>query len=199
MNVKWPERMPERRRPALNSGAVNNVHVAARRLAALSLLIPACFGAPAVARDAAVVAKRIEFAAGESHTLNYTPWYIHTFEIEGPRGSRIRGGGGNTWPMSEDQTPGEGGGVCCMTYPAEWQPDLKLTVRWIADKKQDGKTLGYWYKAENVRIAPYTGHTGGVWAIFLPGDRVRIMITDGNEGGNDPNNRPLAVLRRYQQ
>jgi hypothetical protein len=27
--------------------------------------------------------------------------------------------------------------------------------------------------------------------IFLPGDRVRLMITDGNhDGGNNPNNRP---------
>jgi hypothetical protein len=32
---------------------------------------------------------------------------------------------------------------------------------------------------------------GGVWAIFLPDDRVRLMITDGNrDGGNNPNNRP---------
>jgi hypothetical protein len=30
-----------------------------------------------------------------------------------------------------------------------------------------------------------------VWAIFLPGDRVRLMIADGNhEGGNNANNRP---------
>ena len=79
-----------------------------------------------------------------------------------------------------------------MSYPAEWQPDLKLTVRWLVDKKQDGKTPGYWYKAENVRIAPYKGaNAGEAWGIFLPGDRVRVMVTDGDhDGGNNPNIRP---------
>jgi hypothetical protein len=73
-----------------------------------------------------------------------------------------------------------------------WQPDLRLTVRWLVDKKQDGKTWGYWYKAENVQIAQYDGnHTAGAWLVFLPGDRVRLMIVDGNrDGGNNPNNRP---------
>lgn len=198
MNVKWPERMPERHQPPLNNGAANNVRVVVRLLTVLSLLIPACFSVPAVASDAAVVPKRIELAAGESHTLNYTPWYIHTFEIEDSRGSRIRGGGGNTWPMSEDQTPGEGGGVCCTTYPVEWQPDLKITVRWIADKKQDGKTLGYWYKSEDVRIEQYAAHqTAGVWAIFLPDDRIKVVV--GNPDAHDlaPNAGPPARTDPY--
>ncbi len=85
--------------------------------------------------------------------------------------------------------------MCCTSYPLEWQPDLRLTMRWLVYK--DVKTLGakapgYWYKADNVRIPQYDGmQAGGVWAIFLPGDRVRLMITDGNhDGGNNPNNRP---------
>ncbi|MFP3504279.1 DUF3304 domain-containing protein [Burkholderia sp. SIMBA_062] len=125
--------------------------------------------------------------------LNYSPWYIHTFSIAGPSGSGIRGGGPNVMPIQKNGRPSGGGaGVCCMSYPLEWQPELKLTVRWLVDKKQDGKTPGYWYKAENVRIAQYNGaNAGGIWSIFLPGDRVRIMITDGNrDGGNNPNNRP---------
>jgi len=68
-----------------------------------------------------------------------------------------------------------------------------LTVRWLVEKRRtDGKKWGYWYKAENVQIAPYaSGNTGDAWAIFLPGDRVRIMLTDGNrDGGNNPNIRP---------
>ena len=96
-------------------------------------------------------------------------------------------------PAGVDGRPSGGGkAVCCTTLPTEWQPDLRLTVRWLVDKKQDGKTPGYWYKAENVRIAPYSSeNTGDAWAIFLPGDRVRIMLTDGNhDGGNNPNNRP---------
>ena len=82
--------------------------------------------------------------------------------------------------------------TCCGSIPHDWQPDLRLTVRWLADKKQDGKTPGYWYKAENVQIAQYDGRqVGGIWAIFLPGDRVRLMVSDGNSsGGNDLNHRP---------
>ncbi|WP_419690747.1 DUF3304 domain-containing protein [Burkholderia theae] len=131
--------------------------------------------------------------SGDTKALNYTPWYIHTFSITGPRGSRIGGGGPNVMPIRPDGRPSGGGAaVCCTSLPAEWQPDLRLTVRWLVDKKQDGKTPGYWYKAENVRIAPYvSGNTGDAWGIFLLGDRVRIMLTDGNrDGGNNPNNRP---------
>ncbi|MCE4547182.1 contractile injection system protein, VgrG/Pvc8 family [Caballeronia sp. PC1] len=48
-----------------------------------------------------------------------------------------------------------------------------------------------WYKAENVRIAHYdTNKTAGAWLIFLPDDRVRLMVVDGKEGGNDPDKRP---------
>jgi hypothetical protein len=96
-------------------------------------------------------------------------------------------------PVKENGRPSGGGGsMCCLSYPAVWQPDLRLTVRWLVDKKQDGKTWGYWYKAENVQIAQYDGnHTAGAWLVFLPGDRVRLMIVDGNrDGGNNPNNRP---------
>jgi hypothetical protein len=123
--------------------------------------------------------------------LNYTPWYIHTFSIAGPEGSDISGGGPNVMPAEGDNRPSGGGkGTCCLSYPRKWQPDLRLTVRWLADKKMDGKTPGYWYKAENVRIARYGRTNYSAWAIFLPDDRVRLMITDGTDGGNNPDNRP---------
>lgn len=131
--------------------------------------------------------------SGDVKMLNYTPWYIHTAEIQGPEGSGVHGGGPNVMPIQEDGHPSGGGkATCCLTYPAVWRPDLRLTVRWLADKKQDGKTPGYWYKAENVRIAHYdTNKTAGAWLIFLPDDRVRLMVVDGNhDGGNNPNNRP---------
>ncbi|WP_256946794.1 MULTISPECIES: DUF3304 domain-containing protein [Burkholderia] len=116
--------------------------------------------------------------------MNYTPWYIHTFSIWGPKGSRIGGGGGNMRAIDKDGKPGQAGGTCCTSYPREWRADLKVTVRWLVDKKNEN-TSG-WYKADNVPIEPYiTGQTAGVWAIFLPGDRVKIVI------GN-PNARDLA-------
>ncbi len=89
-------------------------------------------------------------------------------------------------PMDEDGSPGQTGGKCCTSYPREWQADLGVTVRWVVDKKMDGKTLGYWYKAENVRMPQYDGsRSGGVWAIFLPGDRVKLMVADGNANGHN--------------
>ncbi|MEK7909862.1 DUF3304 domain-containing protein [Burkholderia multivorans] len=131
--------------------------------------------------------KRVELSSGGTRTLNYTPWYIHTFSISGPKGSGIGGGGPNVMPMRESGRPSGGGKEsCCTSYPREWQPDLRLTVRWKADKKMDGQTLGYWYKAENVRIPQYDGsRSGGVWAIFLPGDRVKLMVADGNANGHN--------------
>jgi len=132
--------------------------------------------------------------SGDTKALNYTPWYIHSFALFGPSRSGIGGGGPNVMPIQPSGKPSGGGkAVCCTSLPVEWQPDLKLTVRWLVEKKRpDGKKWGYWYKAENVRIAQYNGaNAGGIWSIFLPGDRVRIMVTDGNrDGGNNPNNRP---------
>ncbi|WP_343031295.1 DUF3304 domain-containing protein [Paraburkholderia hayleyella] len=132
-----------------------------------------------------------ELVSGDSSPINYTPWYIHSFGIEGPEGTGIGGGGSNVEPAHEDGRSSEGGWMCCTSVPAVWQPELRLTVRWLVDKKLDGKTPGYWYKAENVRLAKYGELMGNIWTIFLPGDRVRIMVSDGNlEGGNNANNRP---------
>ncbi|SDC85869.1 hypothetical protein [Paraburkholderia lycopersici] len=35
----------------------------------------------------------------------------------------------------------------------------------------------------------YDRIAGDLWAVFLPGDRVRIMVADGKEGENDPDMR----------
>jgi len=140
--------------------------------------------------------KQVELLSGGTRALNYTPWYIHTFEISGPEGSGIGGGGPNVMPMNEGDMPSGGGAeMCCTSIPEVWQSDLKLTVRWLVFKdvkKLGAKAPGNWYKAENVRIAQYDGEkAGAIWAIFLPDDRVRIMVTDGNhDGGNNANNRP---------
>ncbi|MEN2468579.1 MULTISPECIES: DUF3304 domain-containing protein [Burkholderia] len=125
-------------------------------------------------------------------TLNYSPWYIHQWGLESPEGSGVAGAGPNVSPVRADGKPSGGGGdMCCSDIPSVWQPDLKLTVRWLVDKKQDGKTRGDWYKAENVRIPKYGKIMGGLWMIFLPGDRVRIMVADGQKGdANDPGIRP---------
>ncbi|WP_244130279.1 DUF3304 domain-containing protein [Burkholderia sp. BCC0044] len=163
-------------------------------LAALCLSLMACAGGQPNATVPEDVSRPVKVGGGmDVFALNYSPWYIHTFSMIGPSGSGIGGGGSNVLPIKANGRPSEGGGMCCMRYPLEWQADLTLTVRWLVEKKRpDGKKWGYWYKAENVRIAPYDGaNANHAWGIFLPGDRVRVMITDGNrDGGNNPNNRP---------
>jgi len=122
--------------------------------------------------------------AGDAQSLNYTPHYIHSFNVKGPNG--VGGGGSNIIPAYPDGRPSSGGVRCCISFPRQWQPELRVTVRWLMDKVQDGKTPGYWYKAENVQIPEYDGsQTGGAWAIFLPGDRVKLMIADGNANGRN--------------
>lgn len=194
MTIQWAETMREGKCRSNSQYASMRLRVAVAVVSPLlCLALTACAGAQ---RDAAVADTPRPVAVGggmDVLALNYTPWYIHKFSITGPSGSGIGGGGPNVMPAREDGRPSGGGkAVCCMSYPAEWQPDLKLTVRWLVDKKRDGKTPGYWYKAENVQVAPYNGtNAGETWGIFLPGDRVRVMITDGNQdGGNNPNNRP---------
>jgi hypothetical protein len=126
--------------------------------------------------------------------LNYTPWYIHTWELAGPAGSGIGGGGPNVMPIQEDGSPSGGGAeTCCTSIPYDWQPNLGLTVRWLVDKDPHGKKPLVWYKAENVLFGQYDGHqVGAIWAIFLPGDWVRLMVSDGNSSGwNDLNHQPL--------
>jgi hypothetical protein len=205
MNLKWPEQMPNNHRLLKNddagmTGLISVFRNSRRKLAllltAFALALAVCAGAHAGTAIRTASLQDVELSSGGTLALNYTPWYIHTFEMQGPAGSGIGGGGPNVMPMHEDGSPSGGAKeTCCTRYPRQWQPDLRLTVRWLVYK--DVKTLGakapgHWYKAENVRIAQYDGkQAGGIWTIFLPGDRVRIMITDGNhDGGNNPNNRP---------
>ena len=150
----------------------------------LLVLFSGCTGLRADESSAVEMPKRVELNSGDSHSMNYTPWYIHTFSISGPKGTRIGGGGGNMLPMDEDGSPGQAGGKCCTRYPREWQADLRVTVRWLVDKKNE--KMSDWYKAEEVRIPQYDGsRSGGVWAIFLPGDRVKLMVADGNANGKN--------------
>ncbi|MGN6085199.1 DUF3304 domain-containing protein [Trinickia sp.] len=195
MKIQWQEAMRGGAKGGANECA--NARWRLAKVAAMPILcvsLVACAVAPSAAVAPVDPPRHVELLSGDTMALNYTPWYIHTFAITGPKGSGIGGGGPNVMPVKANGKPSGGGaGVCCTSIPEEWQPDLKLTVRWLVEKKRpDGKKWGYWYKAENVRIAQYDGENAGwVWGIFLPGDRVRIMVSDGNhDGGNNPNNRP---------
>jgi hypothetical protein len=164
-------------------------YLAGLAAAVITAVLSGCSSLHADVPETIVIPKRVESGSGDSNSLNYTSWYIHMFSISGPKGSGIGGGGGNTMPMDDNGRPSEGGGKCCTSYPVEWQQDLKLTVRWLAfkDVKRLGaKAPGTWYKAENVQWPPYEGRqAGGVWMIFLPNDRVKAMIADGNANGRN--------------
>jgi len=122
---------------------------------------------------------------GEVSGLNYTPYYIHTFNVKGHDGNGISGGGPNIQPArSADLPSGGGGGKCCASFPKQWRPGLKVTVRWIANKKLDGIAWGAWYKAD-AELPEYGTATYGMWVIFLPNDRVKVMVKDGNANGHN--------------
>ena len=84
--------------------------------------------------------------------------------------------------------------MCCTSLPRHWIPDLRVTVRWLVDKKQDGKTHGCWYKAENVYLARYDGEKAGeVLVIFLPDDRVSVVVVDGHQTEHPADDDPFVV------
>ena len=141
----------------------------------------------------------VEMLSGNAITLNYTPWYIHESEIEGPddirdrdSGQTMGGGGSNVMPAGDEWGIPSGGGkwACCTSYPRHWIPDLRVTVRWLVNEKMDGHLC--WYKAENVRGA---NSGGGVLIVFLPGDRVRLTLPgnpDANTYKDYPKNDPYV-------
>jgi len=113
--------------------------------------------------------------------LNYTPNYIVRFGITGENG--MRGGGPSIW-LADEGGRAEGPEMCCIGIPEVWKPGMKVMIRWEAEKMSDGKTPGVHYVAE-ARIPQYARETAGVWAIFLPGDRVKVMVRDGNASGHN--------------
>ncbi|WP_316156208.1 DUF3304 domain-containing protein [Cupriavidus sp. BIC8F] len=128
--------------------------------------------------------------AGGVRGLNYSPDYIHSFSVSGPRG--MEGGGGNMIRAGKEG-PGEAGERCCIGIPQPWKPNTQLHIEWERDRKP------YDYKDRSqfevltatVTVPQYGSSTSGFWAIFLPGDRVKVMVADGNTNGhNDVNVRP---------
>jgi len=128
--------------------------------------------------------------AGGVRGLNYSPDYIHSFSVSGPRG--MNGGGGNMTRAGEDG-PGHAGERCCIGIPQPWRPNTQLQMKWERDRN------AYDYKDRSefevltatVVVPEYARSTSGFWAIFLPGDRVKVMVGDGNANGhNDLNVRP---------
>ena len=154
--------------------------IAALLLTSTALLAGCDDRAAMAARDAA---NPMQY--GGVSGLNYTTYYIHTFNLKGLDDNGIKGGGPNIMPASADNMPSGGGKEsCCAAFPKQWRPGLRVTVRWIANKKLDGIAWGAWYKAE-AEFAEYGPRAGALFAIFLPGDRVKLMVQDGNANGHN--------------
>ncbi|SPC08569.1 DUF3304 domain-containing protein [Cupriavidus oxalaticus] len=117
--------------------------------------------------------------------LNYSRNYIHHFSVTGPRG--MNGGGPNISPASKSGPSGGGAERCCIGIPQPWQPNTKLRIEW----ERDGKPYDYKDRSEfevltaTVTVPEYGRDTYGFWAIFLPGDRVKVMVMDGNANGHN--------------
>ena len=174
--------------------ALHRQRVAGVLLATALLALCACkqqtANAPAPF-DISQLPQHVETLGVGASTLNYTPWYIHEWAMNDPKTSNVSGGGPNVMPADSADTPSGGGAeTCCSDIPAVWLPELRLTVRWLVYKKGNGTSQTSWYKADNVRIPKYDKIAGDLWAVFLPGDRVRIMVPDGKQGENDPDKRP---------
>ncbi|MGH8790069.1 MAG: DUF3304 domain-containing protein [Cupriavidus necator] len=122
--------------------------------------------------------------AGGVRGLNYSHDYIHSFSVSGPRG--MEGGGGNMIRAGKEG-PGEAGERCCIGIPQPWKPDTKLEIEWELDRSPyDGDIQnGLEAMRATVTVPPYGPETYGFWAIFLPGDRVKVMIMDGNASGHN--------------
>ena len=115
--------------------------------------------------------------------LNYTPHFIGWFRIIGPEG--MRGGGPNIMPAPPGGRSGGASQNCCISIPRVWRTGIQVTVYWHVEKIQDGKTPGVVYRA-TTEVPQYNGEdTAGMWAIFLPDDRVKIMVADGNANGRN--------------
>ncbi|MEN7531171.1 DUF3304 domain-containing protein [Cupriavidus sp. DL-D2] len=129
--------------------------------------------------------------------LNYTPHYIVRFGITGENG--MRGGGPNIRRAEGDGPAGGGAETCCIGIPEVWKPDMKVTIRWGAEKVADGKTPATHYVAE-ARVQEYARRTAGMWAIFLPDNRVKVMVRDGNANGrNSLDVRPADVTPMWHR
>jgi hypothetical protein len=81
---------------------------------------------------------------------NHTPEYIHQFYVNGARGPNVHPYGGG------------GGFVCCITYPRQWTPELKATVRWTtSDADPKGSPEETWHETDcaNRAIRRHRQHT----------------------------------------
>ncbi|WP_370564478.1 DUF3304 domain-containing protein [Cupriavidus sp. UME77] len=163
-------------------------HGHVKRRLALMVLLGACVSLFACSEEWRAgehsATKKEERYGGGVSGLNYSSDAIEGFSVTGPRG--MNGGGANMSPAYKDG-PATAGEMCCIGIPKHWQPDTKLEIEWVRDRfpySHENRTGAVVMKA-TVTVPQYGLKTYGFWAIFLPGDRVKVVVMDGNANGNN--------------
>ena len=112
--------------------------------------------------------------------VNHTDQWVPAFLING------EGGVLNVPPQG-----GGGGTACCVTLPARWRPDLKVTIKWREPgtylKDAQGREVieggskvlveGAW-KSRTVPVPEYTAKDMGHFGVhFFPNDEVQVKVS----------------------
>lgn len=107
-------------------------------------------------------------ATANLSAYNHTPNYIHEYSVNGQFGA-------NSYAYS-----GGGSFVCCIVYPRTWTSGLKAVVRWSTSNSDPKGPVNTKWHEKTVPIDRYdrTGTTMNVH--FLPGDQVRLVISNGD-------------------
>ncbi|MGH8789511.1 MAG: DUF3304 domain-containing protein [Cupriavidus necator] len=154
-------------------------------LSALGVL-SACSGESRtdLAAKTTVGVEKEHISPGSARGLNYSSDAIYSYYVTGPRG--MNGGGSNMGPAYKEG-PAEPGEMCCVGIPQPWKPNTQLKIEWERDRKPfDYKDRsGLAVLTATVTVPEYGPDTYGFWAIFLPGDRVKVMVMDGNANGHN--------------
>ena len=123
---------------------------------------------------------------------NFTSEGVQDYYVNGQRGSNLPpyGGGGSL--------------SCCVSLPAQWNPDLKVTVEWTMGRwttpYESRKHLTVQQQIEccsaeralskTVPIERYGKEGGDVQVFFLPNDELQVWVYDaGPQNPNHPSHR----------
>ena len=139
--------------------------VPARRFFIMSLLVLVCLPV-LVSCQAKNEKEGKDMASANISPYNHTGDYIHQLYVNGQWG-------GNSYAYG-----GGGSFVCCVVYPRKWRPDLTATVKWTTSSSDPNGSPDQAWHEKVVPIDEYvkTGTTLNVH--FLPGNDVKLVITD---------------------
>lgn len=119
--------------------------------------------------------------ARESYSANISP-YNHT-------GDHIESYVDNTFGGHSSAYGGGGSFVCCISYPAQWRPDLAAKVRWatssgIPGDRRPEAYVQTWHE-KVVPIEKYDAPGSTLNVHFLIGGEIRLIISNKGAGAKD--------------